>query len=212
MKKYFIVSLFITLVSLAIAIYYIVVVNEQIPANWDALGNVRSYASPLILLIYPAVALATSLLLMFLPKIDPKGKNIQESSALKAMIIALPLFMIAIQIMNVLAINNASIFTDLRIVAILVGILMVVIGYYTPSIKPNYMFGIRTAWTLHNEKVWTKTHEASGKWFVASGVLFFICAFLKSPWNFWIPMAVMMAVVLAAVIYSYILYKNEKKK
>jgi len=212
MKKYFVISLLITLISLGIASYYIVVVNEQIPANWDVYGNVRSYASPLILLIYPGIALGTSLLLMLLPKIDPKGKNIKESPALKAMMIALPLFMIGIQIMNVMAINNASIFTDLRIVSILVGILMVVIGYYTPSIKPNYLLGIRTPWTLHNEKVWTKTHEASGKWFMASGIIFFICAFLPSPWNFWIPMGVMLTVVLGTVIYSYIIYQKEKNK
>jgi len=212
MRKYFITTLFITLISLALASYYIVIVNEPIPANWDIYGNVRSYASPMILLIYPGIIFAISILLLVLPKIDPKGKNIKGSSALKALMITLPLFMLAIQILNVMAINNATVFSDLRIVSVLVGVLLIVIGYYTPNIKPNYMFGIRTPWTLHNENVWIKTHQESGKWFVASGLLFFVCAFLTSPWNFWIPMVVMMIVVFGTLIYSYILFQREKNK
>ena len=210
MKKYFIISLIITFISLLIAGYYILITNEQIPANWDVYGNVRSYATPLILLIYPGIALLTSLLLIFLPKIDPKGKNIKESPALKALMIILPLFMLFMLVANVMAINNANIFNDLRIVSVAIGILLFVIGYVTPSIKPNYLLGIRTPWTLHNEKVWTKTHQESGKWFMASGFFFFACIMLRAPWNFWLPFAFMMIVVLGTVVYSYIIYQKLK--
>jgi uncharacterized membrane protein len=61
---------------------------------------------------------------------------------------------------------------------ILIGLLYIIMGNVMPKLRFNYVAGIRTPWTLSDEKVWDKTHRFSGPVFILSGVALIACAFI----------------------------------
>ena len=214
MKKGFIISMIISIATMIVAIWFVMNVEGNIPINWDVNGEIVGYGSPLTMLILPVVGLFTTILLYFLPKIDPKGENIKKSGPiLPIMMVLIATLMLGIEVFIIMAINGtATIFNMTMFMSLLLGILFIVIGWYMPRVKHNYMLGIRTPWTLYSEEVWTKTHKVSKNWFIAIGVSFLVGMLLKMPYNLIIPMIFMAIVLIGIVVYSYILFVEEKKK
>ena len=99
-----------------------------------------------------------------------------------------------------------------RLVPALVGALFVVIGNVMPRMRPNWWFGVRTPWTLSNDRVWARTHRLAGFSMTAAGVVM-IAAALALPARFADP--VMLAAAVAATIgpavYSYLTWKREQR-
>lgn len=56
--------------------------------------------------------------------------------------------------------------------------LFLVIGNVMGKLRPNYTVGIRTPWTLANDRVWDQTHRFGGKTFVFAGGLLCVLAAL----------------------------------
>jgi len=212
MKKMFIISMGIALVTAIIAGWFLVTTTGDIPHNWNIHGEVTSYGSPWYIITFPITSILVTLLLYFLPRIDPKGENIRKSGPiLQIVMLLLAILMFGIQMIIIAAVNGADILQMNTFISLLLGLLFILIGYYMPRIKPNYMVGIRTPWTLHNEDVWKKTHEKSGRWFILSGILYLGGMFLKAPYSILIPTALMLVIMVGIVIYSYILFKENKK-
>jgi len=166
----------------------------------------------MIMLVFPITSIFVTLLLFFLPKIDPKGDNIRKSGPLLPLItILIAALMLGVQIIIIMAINGADILNLNLFISFVLGILFIVMGYYMPRVKHNYMVGIRTPWTLHSEKVWTKTHQVSKPWMMSNGALFLVTMFVTAPYNLIIPMIYMGIVLIGIVFYSYLLFAKEKK-
>lgn len=58
-----------------------------------------------------------------------------------------------------------------RIVPMVLGACLVVMGNVMPRLRPNWVAGIRTTRTLEDPQLWRITHRAFGTAFVLSGVL-----------------------------------------
>lgn len=60
-------------------------------------------------------------------------------------------------------------------------LLFIVLGNYMPKMRYNPVMGIRTPWTLRDERVWDKTHRFSGPIFMLAGALMAVGAFVSPP-------------------------------
>jgi hypothetical protein len=60
--------------------------------------------------------------------------------------------------------------TALRIVAIILGASLVLMGNIMPRVRPNWVAGIRTKRTLADPLLWRNTHRAFGAALVVSGI------------------------------------------
>jgi len=98
------------------------------------------------------------------------------------------------------------------IVPIMVGILFILIGNYLSQIKSNFFMGIRTPWTLSSDEVWRKTHLVGGYSFVIGGLLFLASPLIANPWNAYIPLIAILIAALFPIVYSYIIYTQEKNQ
>jgi hypothetical protein len=100
-----------------------------------------------------------------------------------------------------------------RLVPALVGALFVVIGNVMPRMRPNWWFGVRTPWTLSNDRVWARTHRLAGFSMAAAGLVM-IAAALALPSRLGGP--VMLAAAAAALVgpavYSYLTWKREQRR
>jgi uncharacterized membrane protein len=92
------------------------------------------------------------------------------------------------------------------------GVLVMIIGNYMNSLKPNYVAGIRLPWTLKDPENWRKTHQLAAKLWFVGGMLLIVSSFLLSK-EFLIPFTIFLLVVLVVIpgIFSYEIYRRKNK-
>ncbi len=78
-----------------------------------------------------------------------------------------------------------------------------------PKMRRNWLMGIRTPWTLSDERVWDKTHRFAGPLFMLGGLITLGGAlFAPADWRVPILMIAVLSVCFASYIYSYIAAKR----
>jgi len=210
MKKY-ILPILILLTSIFLSIYFYPLLPDIMASHWNAQGIVDGYSGKLInILMFPILLLVLLILFIFIPKIDPKKKNIKEfEGTFNIFVSAFLSFMLLLQL-QVFLWNTGTQISMNTIMPILMGLLFIVISQLVSKAKQNYTIGIRTPWTLHSERVWEKTHKIGGKLFLISGVLS-ILSFLLPEFTYIIVLGSAIISTIIVFVYSYIEYKRESK-
>jgi uncharacterized membrane protein len=146
--------------------------DATIAVHFTANGTPNGWARATVgLFILPAVAAFTTALAFVLPRIDPRAQNLQVSArSVQTIIAAINATLALFQFYLIKSALGAH-FATMTVVALAIGLLFVVIGNVMGKLRWNYTVGIRTPWTLDNERVWDKTHRFGGWVFVASGLL-----------------------------------------
>lgn len=83
---------------------------------------------------------------------------------------------------------------------VIIGVLFAAIGNYLPKCDRNSVVGVRVKWTYADENNWRATHRFAGWTMTLGGIAVLATAYLEIPWLFF---AIIVAAVLAPVIYSY---------
>ena len=211
MKKAFWISMGIIVIQFIACIFLYSTLPEQIPTHWNAHGEIDSYGPRWTIFMLTAISLVVLTLLYFVPKMDPKGKNILDSGRIvPLMMVTLTVLFALLFVVTVLASLGYNVAIN-TVVPAAVGVLFILIGNYMPKIKPNYMMGIRLPWTLADEGVWHKTHRLGGKVFMFGGLAFVIATFLPAPINFIFPLVILLGGIFWTGVYSFLELKKVKK-
>ena len=91
------------------------------------------------------------------------------------------------------------------VMPILIGLIFTIIGNYLPKCKQNYTIGIKIPWTLDNEENWNKTHRFAGWLWTFCGIAIIFTGFFG---GFWVFLPITLLMVLAPIIYSYVLHRK----
>ena len=98
------------------------------------------------------------------------------------------------------------------IAPVLVGIVFIIIGNYSPKTKLNPVVGVRIKWTLESEENWRRTHRFAGYLWMIGGFVLIVTAFLMYYGFAYIWTAVFFGVIIAMIaapfLYSYYLHKK----
>ena len=187
-----------------------VAVHFDLKGNPDRFGNKSELLITTILLAVMNVVIY--LILTNIYRIDPKKYAAENKDRLVKIAFAVVLFMSGILCMIIYSASNGNINFSTGIIFSGTGLLFAVIGNYLPNLKPNYFAGLRLPWTLENEDNWRKTHQLAGKLWFAGGLLLAItCLFLPPVVAIAVFFTVMIVITLIPCIYSYRLYKEQKK-
>lgn len=185
---------------------------DQVPGHFNFKGEVDRYDSKSSLLFTGALPLILYVMMIVLPKIDPKrhsyAKHEKAYGIIKTIIVV---FMILIHWTTILFSLGFNVKVGM-IVRIGVGILFIILGNYMGQIRHNYFLGIKNPWTLANETVWRKTHRVGGIAFVASGLLLAFTAFLNGTIAIVVFIASLTIAVVFPTIYSYIEFNKISNK
>ena len=146
--------------------------DARIAVHWGIDGRPNGYADPVHgLTAIPLVALAIIAVFAFLPRIDPRRENLRLSAAAYETVwIGVVMLLAATHAMIVATALGAHVDVS-RIVTFLMGALWVVMGNQFGKVRSNFFFGIRTPWTLADDRVWDRTHRFGGWAFVVTGLL-----------------------------------------
>jgi uncharacterized membrane protein len=152
--------------------------SEEIAVHWDASGAPNVWADRHVaFLILPMIGALVALLLGAAPGLMPARSRIERSAgAYTATWMVVLLGMVVSQFM-IVALNAGLAIYAPRLVGVLVAIFLLVTGNWMGKIRYNFLFGVRTPWTLADEWVWDKTHRFTGRLMVLGGVLLLIASF-----------------------------------
>ena len=152
----------------------------------------------------PGLMLVFGFLLWALPALSSKEASLKRSqSVFDAAQLAIIAFLAVVHIVVVLK----ALGVPLDIVSILslgTGFLFLIIGNFLPKTRFNYVMGIRTPWTLSDERVWDKTHRLAGPLFMLAGLMIILAAcLLPRSWQINVVLTSTLGAALIACIYAY---------
>jgi uncharacterized membrane protein len=213
MKKITATILILILLSLAIATYsYQKIETEKIASHWNAQGEVDGYMSKFWgTFLFPLIIIAVYLIFLAIPKIDPLKTNIEKfRKHYNTFFLVLILFLLYVFILTILANLNYNLNMTMTIIPA-IGILFFYIGTIMKKLKRNWFIGIRTPWTLSDDKVWQKTHALGATLFKIIGVILILTTFAPPKYLIYLILIPTIGSVIWLVIYSYLEYKKIKK-
>ena len=183
---------------------------ERIPSHWNVEGQVDGWTTRLGAFFGPAMALGVSLMMRFLPCIDPRRRSYEKfGRAYDAFRLAMALFLLILQGVTLYAAFDPDGLDVSRIVAACVGALLCVAGNYMPKFRHNYFCGIRTPWTLASEDCWRGTHRFAGPLWFWGGLALAAGSFFLSGRGLAVATTVLgIALLVPTFLYSYFIYKS----
>ncbi|AFV03720.1 MULTISPECIES: SdpI family protein [unclassified Dehalobacter] len=213
MRRMLIFGSLMVLISLAVSLVVYPRLPDKVPVHWNAAGEIDGWGSAFQgAFLFPLMMAAMLILLVFLPKVDPKKKNYSRmSKPYTIIVLVIMLFFMLIHFGSLgTALGYFNSFPSF--IQLGVGALFVIIGNYMGKLKHNYFAGIKTPWTLANEQVWYKTHRMAGPLWVIGGLIFMAASFLPSQFLTVTVMIVIAVLLIVPIGYSYWIFKRLDKE
>jgi uncharacterized membrane protein len=213
-RLYFALSVTATVLMLAVTAAVYLRLPEQIPTHWNLQGQVDGVGSKQTTFLMPAIMVGMLGLFLALPWLSPKQFEIDTFRA--------TYWCIALAIIVFLAYVHgltlwAAITGGVDIVrALLAGMLIMfgVIGGALTGVRRNFWVGVRTPWTLANERVWDDTHRLAARAFIAAAALGLAVLILplSLPTAGIVVFTLIMTAAIGPAIYSLVLYKQLQRR
>ena len=89
------------------------------------------------------------------------------------------------------------------------GVLVMVVGNFLGKIRPNWVVGVITPWTLASRESWNKTHRLSGWLSIVMGLLIAATGIIWTTWMLALLILACLASVITVIAYSYIVYRDD---
>jgi uncharacterized membrane protein len=198
----------ITAVSFAIGWYFYPLFPDMVASHWGINGEVNGYMPKFWgIFLFPFMMGFLSLLLFFLPKIDPLRANVETfRKYYNGVIAGIIVFLFYIYLLTI-AWTLGYRFNMGKMIVPPLAFLWFLLGVAMPKMKQNWFMGIRTPWTLASVRVWDETHRVGGKLFQYSAVIA-LFGLLFPPYSFWFIIIPVIFSSFGIMAYSYVLFRR----
>ncbi|MEO8623648.1 MAG: SdpI family protein [bacterium] len=204
----------LALLGIAISLAVLDRLPARLATHWDLEGTPNGWMPrSLGAFVMPVLLLMIWGVMRVAPIVDPRRLNYEKFTAAYDIAVATILTLLFATHLMVLALGLGYHVSVTRVAPATLGILFVSIGNVMPLVRSNFMLGIRTPWTLSNDRVWARTHRLGGYTMTAAGVAIVTTAAL-------LPASAIHTVILTTivvalgipVVYSYFTWKREMKR
>jgi len=180
----------------------------RIPSHFS-LGHIGDYTSrDHMWLLTSALPVGTYLLLVALPRFDPRRRLVADSHSLQKLTLLLVGGLSALACYCLYLALHPEQLPD-REMGVGISLFFALMGNYLTTVQPNYFIGIRTPWALESDIVWLKTHRLVGRLFFGGGLGLAALAVI-GPLTWFEPtlLVVVLGTVGLGYGYSYWLYQQ----
>lgn len=201
-------------IAVAPVLYFFYLWNSLptvIPIHFDEFGKPNNYGSrSTIALTLLFLSVGTYLLLLFIPKIDPKKNfSVFSDTFIKLRVILSVLFS-ALCFIIIFSVKDGEL--NPSYLYLVLAVMIMLLGNYMSNIRPNYFIGVRTPWALESEENWKKTHFFTSRLWFFMGIVWAIMVFvLPDNIQLYVLISVVVVLVLLPIIYSYSIYNKKDK-
>lgn len=214
MKKYQIIFAITMILPFLVTIVFWFFLPDSIPAHYNALGEIDRWGSKYEMIIIPIASLVMYGFFLLMTKVTKEKQNIKI--LLITGIIMLIVFLVMTIVFNVkayLITSNTTYdfnFDIYKIISSLLGIVLIIIAPLMKKAKLNSIFGLRTSYSMKNEKSWQISQLYGCYIMLVSGLIILIGSlFFLSGINCII---LLIVILLLDVVLSYIFSKKAYKK
>lgn len=184
---------------------------QELPAQFGITGKVNRYWDKNIVIpLLGILGIALPLLMQFTRSIDPKRENYKKFENAYAMSRLAMGVLFNLMLVLTIAYGLGKDINVGKIANGAIGVMFLAIGNYMPQVKDNYLFGVRTAWTLASPEVWRKTHRLSGGMWMLGGLLILTGAFLSGVWSQVLTITALVLAIIVPILYSWIISRQLK--
>jgi uncharacterized membrane protein len=205
-------ALILVILSFILAFYLYPQMPEKMASHWNIEGEVDSYLPKFwVSFLMPFLSFFLFLIFLAVPRIDPLKKNIEKfRNYFDVFVILLILFLLYIYSLTIFW-NLGLRFNFVQVIVPAFSFLFFYLGVLVEKAKRNWFIGIRTPWTLSNEKVWNKTHKLGGK-LIKIASLISLIGILFEEFAFYFLILPILFACFYLIVYSYFEYKKIRKK
>jgi immunity protein, SdpI family len=206
-RRYYLLAGAIVVATLVLTAIVFPQLPAQVPTHWNAHNQIDRYGSKWqLVFLMPSIMVGMMALMAALPWLSPRHFEVDGPRPFYlAIMVILVAFLAYFQVLMILAALSQPANMS-RAIFGGVCLLVAALGFVLPRLPRNFYIGVRTPWTLADERVWRATHRFAGIVMVAGGVLAFLLVMAQS--GIWPPAAVLGTVALAPVIHSLVFYKQ----
>lgn len=209
--KYYLVGMLLTAAVLVATLLVYPHLPGSVATHWNVRGEPDGYSPKWALfLIGPGFMAGMMLLMYFLPWLSPKRFEVDSFRSTYLQIMLIVVAMIGYFSAVILW---SSVGHRLDVGRAIIGgacLLLASLGNLMGKVRRNFYIGVRTPWTLANERVWNATHRFAAKTLVAGGVVGL--ALTIAGMQGWPVMVVLLAGALVPVGYSLLIYKQLERR
>jgi uncharacterized membrane protein len=184
---------------------------DRVAVHWDMSGEPNRYGSRVEgAFLMPALMIALYLIMQWYPSRDPRAANIAKFRGAYDTIVASTIALLGVVHVIGLGQSLGWQIDITTVVLICTGGMFTLFGNLLPLARSNFIFGIRTPWTLSSDRVWTRAHRVGGYSMVAAGLLTMVSAFIARPGGVVVALASMILAGVIPVVYSYLLWAGNR--
>ena len=154
----------------------LLVLPAEIPAHYDAAGNITRWGSKYEMLLLPLLTLLMGGFLLKVSRWSSQKSTENRAAVLAIGCGALLVFNVMTVVFLVKAYRIAALGTGLelsvsRILFGVTGLLLFCLGNVMPKIRRNGWCGVRTAWTMESDGNWRRSQIVDGGVMMAVGLV-----------------------------------------
>lgn len=222
----------VSALSAVISVVSLKYLPDSVPMHFDLNGAADRYGSKAEMFIFPVMIVLLTIIYSVVSKKQIKNtdKNSDEKTTVinrnNVKIIGTSMVVVAFVF---LFLQLAMLYTAFKATAnnsadtmpaesysfilAIIGVAFILLGNIMPKAKKNSSIGIRTPWSMANEKTWSMSNRFGGFVLLISGVIMTVCALIFDGLVImYIYGAVILIAVILSLIYSYSVYKKYGKK
>jgi len=183
---------------------------ERMATHFGFRGQANGWSSrTTFVILMPALTLLIAFILVIAPRLDPKRRNFPLHANAYWAVVNGALVLFALMDVMLIGYNIGWRINLGMIIGVGMGALFVLIGNLLTRVRPNWIFGVRTPWTLSSDRAWRETHRVAGYLFVATGLTDMLMALVwpRAVYAVLIGGGAIAAVV--SVVWSYFAWKRD---
>lgn len=187
---------------------------ERIPAHYNLYGEVDRWGSRLEVLLLPLCCFVGGLLWR---RLVGKLSLVQPQNQ-KPMLIAGCSLLAALDALSLVILFFSFSAADVpqtglllpQLIYILLGLSLLPLGAAMPKVKRNGVLGLRTRWSMANDRCWELCQRAGGKSLLLTGVLIITGSLLihNQLWLNLLPIVLLILDGIFCILYSYRVWKK----
>ena len=180
LRKLYYILMLLPLVYTIICLFFL---PDIIPVHYNGANKVDRMGSKFEILIIPFITITFGYFMLILGRSSSKkeekvnnNNNNNERVTIITGICSLVIFHIINIFMLYSAFNSVENLKELpvdlfKLLFAVFGLIFVVIGNYMPKCKMNSIVGLRTVWSMKNEKTWKESQRFGGISFIIMGIV-----------------------------------------
>ena len=196
---------------------FLIFLPDQVPMHYNARGELDRMGSKYENLLLPVLYLIPTALLFFLAKQQRKKQEYRNEKVLVITGILMQLMqtvLLVISLVNDLTYNGPSDQPPdiCKLIGIGLGVLLIIFGNMMPKAARNTLFGLRTVWSMKNDRVWQHSQRFAGYTGIFCGFLMVLAGiFFNQAVVFVAVTGLLLIWVLICTAASYRFYKTDLK-